>query len=617
MRLPPKLKPILFCLGVFTGNFGNYVRAQQADSLKLYLSRLLVRYEKHALPDTEYLKAVDSVAPLLGKEDSLPQLLSVYWQLAFKDPGRGRYQAAYYTYLAINAYNFSRLGSAIYYSEKNNEERTKLGQFEKGGLRHSDWFALTVYANNHNYARVFTKYAVLQPILQALPVAIVGGQISPEQVFVAVSILQTVNYAACRSGDTVRASEVIYLMKGILAGVEHYPVKYKGYRLQYDYLRHSMYYEYHRVLRQPDVARDSLMAAIRDVNSSGFPPNLQTSYVENLYSEAVDLYFTQHKTDSARKYLSLLTAGDGKVRYSSLDPTFLPEANSRLLAGEGRYAEAYAELRKVYQMRDSAYYTVSADKDNNLYALAEAENTRLELLRTEEQKRAAERSSIILFFVVFFLVVGGFAGFWVYWSAQRRRLLNLRLQLARNFHDEVGPMLLYANILAKKANEERPSVRGEELKSQIGLIMDAVRNIAHDLRSPRLSTIASLGKALSSLLEKVQVATGIEFLLQAGNGPRVLSHGQFTQLQAIIQELISNSIKHANCSAIALRISAPDRQLSLSYSDNGRGMDPDALATGGIGIKNITERVTALRGSFQLNNAWPGGYSIDITIPLV
>jgi signal transduction histidine kinase len=603
----PKLIPFLYCLGSLTGN---YLHAQQTDTLRLRMSHLLARYRGHSITDTEYLKGVDSIAPMLGKEDSISQLLSVYQQLAFAEPSRGKYRAGYYTYLAMNAYNSSRLGSAIYYSEKNNEERTKLGQFEKGAFTHSDWFALTVYANNHNYQRVFTKYAALRPALEALPAGIMTGNVSPEQVFVAISILQTVNYAACRSGDTARASEVIYTMNEILMDVGHFPAKYKDYRLQYDYLLHSMYYEYHRMLNQLNAARDSLMAAIRDVNTKGFRPDLQAAYAESLYSEAVDLYFKMNKTDSARHYLSLLTEGDGKVRYSSLDASFLSEAKSRLLAGERRWAEAYAELHTVYGMRDSAYYTVSADKDNNLYALAEAENTRLELLRSEEQKRAAERSSISLFFILTILVLGGVTGFMVYRSGQERRILNLRLQLARNFHDEIGPMLLYANVLAKKQ-------QNEELRGQIGLIMDAVRNIAHDLKSPELNTIASLGKVISNLLKKVQAATDIDFLLQAGNGTRVLSHGQFTQLQAIIQELISNSIKHADCNKIMLRIAAPEQRLTVSYSDDGRGIGPGAGSTSGIGIRNIEERAALLRGSFQLNDAWPNGYSIEISIPLV
>lgn len=607
MRLLPKLVLLLFCLDSFTGN---QVHAQQTDTLKLRLSDLLVRYRSHRINDTQYLKGVDSIAPMLEKQDGLAEDLSVYQQLAFAEPSRGKYRAGYFTYLAINSYNLNKLGSSVYYSEKNNEERTKLGQFEKGVFSHSDWFALTVYANSHNFSRVFTKYAALRSSLQALPARILAGKVSAEDVFVALGILRTVNYAACRARDTACASGTISSVNQLLRAAAQLPAKYKEYQLLYTYFLHATYYEYHRMLKHLGPARDSLMAAIRDVNTKGFRAHLQTSFAEGLYSEAVDLYFNMNKMDSARLYLSLLTEGDGKVRYSSLDPWFLSETNSRLLAGEGRYAEAYSDLYKVYQMRDSAYYAVSADKDNNLYALAEAENTRLGLLRSETQKRAAERSSIILFFILALIVLGGIAGFMVYRSAQSRRLLNLRLSLARNFHDEIGPMVLYASILAKKQ-------QNDELKGQIGQIMDAVRNISHDLKSPQLSTIASLGKVISDLLKKVQSATDIDFLLQAGNGMRVLSHGQFTQLKAILQELVSNSIKHADCSKIMIRIAAPGQQLNLSYSDDGRGIGPGIVGKPGIGIKNIEERVTLLRGGFQLKDAWPDGYSIDISIPLV
>jgi len=584
----------------------NGVRAQSTDSLKLRLDHLLTRWQG-GLRDTDYLKGVDSVAPLLAKADSLPEWLSTYRQLAFSDAGRGKWRAQYYTYVAINAYNLNQLGRAIYYSEKNNEERIKLGQFESGGFSHGDLFALTVLANNHDYRRVFGRYAALRPALAELPSGI--PRTSPEQVFVAVSILQSVNYAACRSGDTVRAREVVGLVDSVMEAVAGFPAKYKDYRLLYDYVLHEVHYEYDRLLGRWGAARDSLLAGIRDVSKPGFRPNLQPSYSEGLYSEAADLYYILKKRDSARYYLSLLRGRDGQVRYSSLDPAVVPEVESRLLAEEGNYKAAYGELRKVYQLRDSAYYTVSADKDNNLYALAEAENARYELVRLDDEKRASDRKTLLLFSLTGLLVVGGIAGFFVYRATQQRRLLDLRLQLARNFHDQIGPMLLYGSVLAKKKGDE-------EMREHISLIMDAVRDISHDLKSSELSTVGSFGKEVSGLLEKVEAATEIGYSLNVSNGGRVLAFGQLTQLQAIVQELISNSIKHAECRKIVVRLSAVGRRLVLFYSDDGEGVNP-SLSGGGIGLKNMEERVKLINGSFRLNNAWPKGYSVDITIPIV
>jgi signal transduction histidine kinase len=58
------------------------------------------------------------------------------------------------------------------------------------------------------------------------------------------------------------------------------------------------------------------------------------------------------------------------------------------------------------------------------------------------------------------------------------------------------------------------------------------------------------------------------------------------------------------------------RSLQVQYSDDGKGIDPEAEPAG-IGLQNIRERVASLRGSFQLDNAWPQGYSIHILIPLI
>jgi signal transduction histidine kinase len=309
-------------------------------------------------------------------------------------------------------------------------------------------------------------------------------------------------------------------------------------------------------------------------------------------------------------------------------PEFLPEANSKLEAKDGHYREAYQELLREYRIRDSAYYAVSADKDNNLYALTAEENTRAELLRTEEGRRKAERYTTYLFALLALLLLGGIAGFMVYRSRQRHRMLNIQLNLARNFHDEIGPMLLFANALVKKELDERPSPGLAELKAQTAQIMEAVRGIAHDLKSNELSTIDSFGREVTALLEKIRQTTGIDFRLRLNRGGRmnpggrlnhdgrILSNWQYTHLTKMMHELICNSIKHAGCSRIAVLIESMDERFTISYSDDGRGMEPGSFSAG-IGLGNIKERVALLKGSFELRNAWPEGYSIEISIPFV
>jgi signal transduction histidine kinase len=295
---------------------------------------------------------------------------------------------------------------------------------------------------------------------------------------------------------------------------------------------------------------------------------------------------------------------------------FLAANQAYLLGDEGKYADAYRQLRKAFELRDSSFYSVSADKENNLYALAEADNAHADMLRAEEKKRRAEQANLYLYFLISLLVVAGSALFLVNRERERQRLLNLQISLARNFHDDIGPMLIYANALVKKELDDHPSPRLSELKTHIGRVMDEVRGISHDLKANHLGTIGDLAKENTSLLEKLKDATGTGFILKAENADRPLSHMQYTDLQKITRELIGNSIKHAACKKIHLELKALGPNLVLEYSDDGKGMDPSGARTG-IGLQNIRERVEGLQGVFLLNNSWPRGYSIQISIPLV
>jgi signal transduction histidine kinase len=609
------LKSFILCCLVVTG--GNSV-AQSPASAVQRLSVLLRLYHDHRLGDTAYLKAVDSVAPLMpGIDDSLPQRLDTYREIAFGDKKWGIYRAHYYTYLTLYYYTRNMLGSSMYYSEKNNEERIKTGEFQKEGLSHSDLFAITIYSNNRDYARVLSRYKTLRPALLRLPGGIRAGTVSPDEAAVGFMIGNAVVYAACKAKDSSQAIEAAGTGDKMLTAIRQSPAKYGTRMAQYTYLCHLSDFEKERFLGHFGAADGLLQDAIGEVRARGFPPGLQPAYTEFTYTEAFDFYFDQDKIDSARHYLALVKALNEKgVDYSSLDPEFLPESNSKLLARDGHFKEAYEELLREYRIRDSAFYAVSSDKDNNLYALAAEENTRAELLRMEAGRQKAERFTLYLFSLLGLLAACGLAGFLAYRSRQRQRLLNLQLNLARNFHDEIGPMLLFANALVKKELEIRPSVGLAELKVQTAQIMEAVRGISHDLKSNQLSTVDSFSKEMMALLVKLKSTTGIDFIFRINNGSRILSYRQYTHLAKMMNELIGNSIKHAGCSRIIVGIKSKERHLSITYSDDGSGIEPGSFSAG-IGLQNIRERTALLKGSFQLHNSWPEGYSIELLIPLV
>ena len=169
------LPAVILCCLLFSG-VGSFAQAPGVPTARL--SALLREYRDHVLSDTAYLKAVDSIAPMLGNDDSLPQRLAVYREIAFRDNIKGPWKARYYGYMALYFNNKSQFGSAIYYSEKNNEEKVKLGVFEMGGLPHSDLFAFSIDSSIRVYPRVISRYDKLcDRTLLRIPAAVAKGTV--------------------------------------------------------------------------------------------------------------------------------------------------------------------------------------------------------------------------------------------------------------------------------------------------------------------------------------------------------------------------------------------------------------------------------------------------------
>ena len=74
-------------------------------------------------------------------------------------------------------------------------------------------------------------------------------------------------------------------------------------------------------------------------------------------------------------------------------------------------------------------------------------------------------------------------------------------------------------------------------------------------------------------------------------------------LYRVICELINNSLKHAACTAINLSLSQNGSELTLDYTDNGRGFNPQAMMDCGMGLSNIASRINSLGGHVRHRRA--------------
>ncbi|HRP88709.1 MAG TPA: histidine kinase [Edaphocola sp.] len=181
-----------------------------------------------------------------------------------------------------------------------------------------------------------------------------------------------------------------------------------------------------------------------------------------------------------------------------------------------------------------------------------------------------------------------------------------RKRIASDLHDSVSNELVGL----------RQILHGEniQLKHKIDNILEEVRNISRNI-SPTLFENIGFQSSLEQLIERIQnqhnffISSEIEYHGGLGSEKEL-------QLFRIIQESITNMIKHANAVAGKVTIVEHNGLVNIEIKDNGKGFDVNAVLEKGkcFGLLNITERTKLINGKTNfISNA--AGTIINITIP--
>lgn len=326
-----------------------------------------------------------------------------------------------------------------------------------------------------------------------------------------------------------------------------------------------------------------------------------------------EYYLNHGNSDSAGYYLDLYQ------QFYADDHPYNQARVTRFQAQElynrGKYKESIDLLNKAFDKLDSARTMAVSDVDNLLYAQASAEERQLLLDAAERQRKRTERQLFIAAATAALLLLGGFALIRFLRRRQRMRFLEFKLNLARNIHDEANPALLYAQNLLKVLRPEDESQK-KELSAHIQHTMEVVRSLSHDLKQEEQTTLGDLAAFAEGVLQKLSMAMGFSYHIESEmDRARFISHYQFTQLKAILNECITNSVKHANFSAINLSFLQGLNKLTIAYHDNGKGWPENGVAEG-IGLANMKERSRQLNGDWSLENNYPEGYRTRLDILL-
>jgi signal transduction histidine kinase len=194
-----------------------------------------------------------------------------------------------------------------------------------------------------------------------------------------------------------------------------------------------------------------------------------------------------------------------------------------------------------------------------------------------------------------------------------------RRRLARELHDETGQAL--TSILLGLKSVEDAGAENErqhaaaELRELVVATLQDVRRLAVELRPKALDDFGLLA-AIERLAETFAEHMGVEVDVESRLGDARLPTEIETALYRIVQEALTNVIKHARASHASILLVRKPRSAAAVIEDDGVGFDPGATREEGIGIVGMRERVMLLDGRLEVESSAGSGTTIVAEVPL-
>ncbi|MFB4370635.1 MULTISPECIES: PAS domain S-box protein [unclassified Pseudomonas] len=255
--------------------------------------------------------------------------------------------------------------------------------------------------------------------------------------------------------------------------------------------------------------------------------------------------------------------------------------------GESRWVDIKAMARRLADGRviwDGVVWDISDNKHNEL-ALAESQARLRDLSAHLESVREEEKARI-----------------------------------AREVHDELGQVLTVLKLETSMCElgfaDLDPGLRErlDNMKKLIANLFQLVRDVATALRPPILD--AGIASAIEWQARRFEARTQLPCLVEVPEHVPPLSDAKATGLFRILQEALTNVMRHAEAHTVTVRLELQGDSLCLSISDDGRGFDPAGVRADSFGLVGMRERVLMLGGQLNLDSRPGEGTLLRVRVPL-
>jgi signal transduction histidine kinase len=197
-----------------------------------------------------------------------------------------------------------------------------------------------------------------------------------------------------------------------------------------------------------------------------------------------------------------------------------------------------------------------------------------------------------------------------------------RRRLSRELHDETGQVFSAVKMELGVIRDGAPPAQGARLDQVLDLIdtgIRSIRNVTNDLRPSMLDDLGLL-PALRSLVAEFSERSGMQVGLAAPATLPPLSEKAELALFRVLQEALSNVLRHAEARSVDIGISVSRDGVLLEVRDDGRGLTADATPerlerAGHMGLAGMRERIGALGGTVRFRGEPGGGALLEVLVP--
>ncbi len=595
-------------------------------------------HRSRQLTDEGYLKAVDSLtshllsAGVFFSVDTLLDYLRRYQDIAWSHPRFGPYRVDYYLTQLNNAHMADLRGASIYFAEKVTQEGMRQGQPRPLIELATKTY---IFSIQKNYQKVIATYLGRKGAILSVLETLKADSTDYKAGMDAFHVLSPVMTAYANLKDTTGVLATFDLADRIGKEIRRlYPIK--AYHmllidfalLEFDFALASFrqdYDEAERVMHQMEWLKHTYKG-----EASGF-----IDY--NLTEWRTGQYLHVGRLDSAAHYLHLY---ESMPVFSEAQQAVINTYKAKLAALKGEYRTAYELIGKALEENGKAQSGLMEEIDRLLYAFTESEASKIALEHAEKGKR--QRAWLIVAVSLSALITIAII---TYRTRTRARNLKSRIaklnemanlqvaameevkaqavreeqkRLARELHDSLSATLAGIKHQVDFVITDNPDNPLSPKLIQIAEHMDeayaVARGKSHDwyIQADSLRE-TSFKNRIQALLDNAMPDSSYTKTIEVDDDSLsdIVIQTRI-ELLRIIQEAVTNIIKHAKAKIVTVLLYREENRLLLAIADDGGG---HSRGHAGFGVRSMTDRVERLGGSLTLE-VTDAGSEVIASIPI-